>query len=97
MDQGGPNIFEKMPSSLYQYESQTYSFFFQNMFGGVLAALCKGKGGAPGAAPLHNLRVTSYILHQDVPRVVPGMFLVNYFWAFVGGLRGQRGRPWYGT
>ena len=26
-----------------------------------------GEGGAPGTVPLHNLRATSHVLHQDVP------------------------------
>ena len=26
-----------------------------------------GEGGAPGTVPLHNLRVTSHVLHQAVP------------------------------
>ena len=26
-----------------------------------------GEGGAPGTVPLHNLRVTSHVLHQEVP------------------------------
>ena len=35
---------------------------------------------------------------QDVPPwVVPGTFLLTYFWAFLGAWGGERGRPWYGT
>ena len=29
--------------------------------------LVYGKGGAPGTVPLHNLRVTSHLLHQEAP------------------------------
>ena len=53
-----------------------------------------GEGGAPGTVPLHNLRVTSHVLHEEV---VPSTFLLNYFGAFLGAWGGARGRPWYGT
>ena len=29
--------------------------------------MCIRGRGAPGTVPLHNLRVTSHVLHQDVP------------------------------
>ena len=57
-----------------------------------------GEGGAPGTVPLHNLRVTSHVLQQDVPL---GWYRVRFvciiFGAFLGGLGGERGCPWYGT
>ena len=36
---------------------------------GILGSwgLVQGEGGALGTVPLHNLRVTSHVLHQDVP------------------------------
>ena len=35
-----------------------------------------GEGGAPSTIPLHNLRVTSHVLHQDVPL---GRYQVRFF------------------
>ena len=40
--------------------------FFGNIFGHSWG-LVYGEGGAPGTVPLHNLRVTSHVLHQEVP------------------------------
>ena len=39
---------------------------FRNIFGHSWGLVC-GEGGAPGTVPLHNLRVTSHVLHQEVP------------------------------
>ena len=44
-----------------------YQVRFFDLFLGILGALCTGKGGAPGTVPLHNLRVTSHVLHREVP------------------------------
>ena len=40
--------------------------FLRNIFGHSWG-LVYGEGGAPGTVPLHNLRVTSHVLHQEVP------------------------------
>ena len=44
-----------------------------------------GEGGAPGTVPLHNLRVTSHVLHQEMPL---GWYRVRLFWIILGILRG---------
>ena len=48
--------------------------------------------------PLHNLRVTSHVLHQDVSL---GWYQVRFFLIIFehskGAWGGERGRPWYGT
>ena len=44
-----------------------------------------GEGGPPGTVPLHNLRVTSHVLHQEVP--LGGTEYVS-FELFLGILRG---------
>ena len=44
-----------------------------------------GEGGAPGPVPLHNLRVTSHVLHQDVPL---GSYQVRFFGITLVILRG---------
>ena len=59
--------------------------------------LVYGEGGAPGAIPLHNLRITSHIPHQDVPLGGPKYVSFELFGAFLGAWRGKRGRPCYGT
>ena len=60
--------------------------------------LVYGEGSAPGTVPLHNLRVSSHVLHRDVPL---GWYQVHFFWIiFEYSYRawgGERGRPWYGT
>ena len=38
--------------------------------------LVYGEGGDPGTVPLHNLRVTTHVLHQDVPL---GWYQVRFF------------------
>ena len=40
--------------------------FLRRVFGHSWV-LVYGEGGAPGRIPLHNLRVTSHVLHQEVP------------------------------
>ena len=40
--------------------------FLRRIFGHFWG-LVYGEGGAPGTVPLHNLRVTSHVLHQEVP------------------------------
>ena len=40
--------------------------FLRRIFGHSWG-LVYGEGGAPGTVPLHNLRVTSHVLHQEVP------------------------------
>ena len=40
--------------------------FLRRIFGHSWG-LVYGEGGAPGTVPLHNLRVTSHVLHQKVP------------------------------
>ena len=40
--------------------------FLRSIFGHSWG-LVYGEGGAPGTVPLHNLRVTSHVLHQEVP------------------------------
>ena len=49
--------------------------FLRRIFGHC-CGLVYGEGGTPGTVHLHNLRVTSHLLHQEVPlgwyRVRPG-------------------------
>ena len=40
--------------------------FLRRIFGHSWGLVC-GEGGTPGTVPLHNLRVTSHVLHQEVP------------------------------
>ena len=40
--------------------------FKQNLWA-FLGPCVRGRGGATGTVPLHNLRVTSHVLHQEVP------------------------------
>ena len=56
-----------------------YGFFEE--FWGILRGLVYGEGGAPGTVPLHNLRVTSHVLHQEVPL---GWYRVRLFWIIFG-------------
>ena len=56
--------------------------------------LVYGEGGAPGTVPLHNLRVTSHVLHLlGAPQVVPSTSRLTYFWAFLGALGRGEGAP----
>ena len=50
--------------------------FFRLIFGHSWG-LEYGEGGAPGPVPLHNLRVTSHVLHWDVPL---GWYQMPSFW-----------------
>ena len=56
-----------------------------------------GEGGTPGTVPLHNLRVPSHVLHQDVPSSGAEYVSFEVFWPFLGAWGGARGRLWYGT
>ena len=49
--------------------------FFRTILGHSWG-LVYGEGGAPGMVPLHNLRGTSHVLHQDVPL---GWYQVRFF------------------
>ena len=43
--------------------------------------LVDGEEGTPGTVPLQNLRVTSHVLHQDVPLA---WYRVRFFWIVLG-------------
>ena len=49
--------------------------FFRSFFGHS-KGLVQGEGGAPGTVHLHDLRVTSHVLHRDVPL---GWYQVRFF------------------
>ena len=60
------------------------STFFLDIFGHSWG-LVYGEGGTPGTVPLRNLRVTSHVLHQEVPL---GWYRARLFELFLGVLRG---------
>ena len=70
--------------------------FFRSIFGHS-RGLAQGEGGAPGTVPLHDLSTFTCSSPRCAPWVVPSTFLLNYVWAFLGGLARGEGRPWYGT
>ena len=51
--------------------------FFSRPIIGHSWGLVYGEGGAPGTVPLTHPKVTSHVLHQDVPR---GWYQVRFFW-----------------
>ena len=53
--------------------------------------------GAPGTVPLHNLRVTSHVLHQDVPLGGTRYVSFELFLAILGGGAGEGTRDAPGT
>ena len=63
--------------------------FLRRIFGHSWG-LVYGEGGAPGTVPLHNLRVTSHVLHQ---KVLLGWYRVRLFWIIFGHSWG----PWGGA
>ena len=64
------------------------STFFRNVLGHS-RGLVYGEGGTPGTVHLHNLRVTSHVLHQDVPlKWYQILFFFLFFEIFLGILRG---------
>ena len=77
--------------------------FFKDTILGHSWGLVYGEGGTSGTLPLHNLRVTSNVLHQDAPppppRVVPSRFLITYVLGILRGPgEGEHGvHSWYGT
>ena len=58
--------FSNVPWRKRAFGPGTKHFFFNRIFGDSWG-LVHGEGGAPGTVPLHNLRVTSHVLHQEVP------------------------------
>ena len=55
-----------------------------------------GEGGAPGTVPLHDLRVTSHVLHQGVPppggtEYVSFELFLSILWEFGKGTGGAPG------
>ena len=71
--------------------------FLRRIFG-YSWGLVYGEGGHPwystSAQPESHFTCSS---PRCAPRVVPSIFFLNYFWAFLGAWGGARGRPWYGT
>ena len=63
--------------------------FFWSIFGHS-RGLVQGEGGAPVTVPLHDLRVTSHVLHRDVPL---GWYQVRLFWITFGHSWGAWGAP----
>ena len=58
--------FSNVPRRKRAFGPGTKYGFFRRIFGHSWG-LVYGEGGAPGTVPLHNLRVTSHVLHQKVP------------------------------
>ena len=53
-----------------------------------------GEGGAPGTVPLHNMRVTSHVLQQDVPLRWYQVRFVGIIFAHIwGAWEGRGGAP----
>ena len=58
--------FSNVPWHKRAFWPGTKYFFFTKLWANSWG-LVYGEGGAPGATPLHNRRVTSHVLHQEVP------------------------------
>ena len=85
--------FSNVPWHKRAFGSGTKYVFFSPIFGHSWG-LVYGERGAPGTVPLHNLTLTSHVLHVlGAPRVVPSTSLLDYFWAFLGVLGRGEGVP----
>ena len=88
--------FSSVPWHKRAFGPCTKQVFFE-VFLGIPRALCKGKGApwyGTSARPESHFTCSS---PRCAPGMVPSTFLLNCFWAFLGGLGRGEGRPWYGT